>query len=217
MSPCWTSTTRCLGGMPRKAVQPAPRQGSLDRLMSSKSAVRARLGNDEKVDVDYIEACGAAASAKTLTLHAALTWPAPSVRAQFSLSALHLFHPGDCFYMAVETALSESEGWQPWHAVAAMREVVASQLTEEIFQMYTLLHAQQADGRLLPPPTAARAAARTDPTSRARAAGFDWMQGVDSLDALRKRIRLRGQQAPPPSAHPPLLAHDGGSLTALRR
>ena len=76
---CWTSDS-LLGGMPRKAVQPAPRQGSLDRLMSSKSAVRARLGNDEKVDVDYIEACGAAASAKTLTLHAALTWPAPSVR-----------------------------------------------------------------------------------------------------------------------------------------
>jgi len=119
--------------MPRKAIQPPPRQGSLDRLMSSKSAVRARLGNDEKVSVDYIEACG------------------------------------DCFYMAVETALAESEGWQPWHAVAAMREVVASQLTEEIFQMYTLLHAQQADG-------------------------FDWMRGVDSLEALRKRIRLRGQQ-----------------------
>ena len=50
--------------MPRKAVQPTPRQGSLDRLMSSKSAVRARLGNDEKVDVDYIEACGAAACTK---------------------------------------------------------------------------------------------------------------------------------------------------------
>ena len=53
--------TACAVAMPRKAVQPAPRQGSLDRLMSSKSAVRARLGNDEKVDVDYIEACGAAA------------------------------------------------------------------------------------------------------------------------------------------------------------
>lgn len=136
------------------------------------------------------------------------TWPAPPERAQVSLSALHLFHPGDCFYMAVETALSESEGWQPWHAVAAMREVVASQLTEEIFQMYTLLHAQQADGGLLPLPPATRAAARTDPTSRARAAGFDWMQGVDSLEALRKRIRLRGQQArprdtPPCSPTPP--------------
>ena len=50
--------------MPRKAVLDTPRQGSLDRLMSSKSAVRARLGNDEKVDVDYIEACGAAACTK---------------------------------------------------------------------------------------------------------------------------------------------------------
>ena len=109
--------------------------------------------------------------------------------------------------MAVENALSESEGWQPWYAVAAMREVVASHLTEEIFQMYTLLHAQRAEGERLRLPTA-RAAARTYLTPRARAAGFDWMQGVDSLEALRKRIRLRGQQArprdtPPCSPTPP--------------
>lgn len=63
--------------------------------------------------------------------------------------------------MAVETALSESEGWQPWHAVAAMREVVASQLTEEIFQMYTLLHAQQADGGA-PPAAPCHACSRAD-------------------------------------------------------
>jgi hypothetical protein len=181
--------------MPRKAVQPAPRQGSLDRLMSSKSAVRARLGNDEKVDVDYIEACGAAAPRQNVdSAHGPHLACTAGARAILTVR-LHLVHPGDCFYMAVETALAESEGWQPWHAVAAMREVVASQLTEEIFQMYTLLHAQQADGGRLPLPTAARAAARTDLTPRARAAGFDWMQGVDSLEALRKRIRLRGQQA----------------------
>ena len=95
--------------------------------------------------------------------------------------------------MAVENALSESEGWQPWYAVAAMREVVASHLTEEIFQMYTLLHAQRAEGERLRLPTA-RAAARTYLTPRARAAGFDWMQGVDSLEALRKRIRLRTEE-----------------------
>tara|TARA_B110001452_G_C14941282_1_gene329193 strand:+ start:278 stop:568 length:291 start_codon:yes stop_codon:yes gene_type:complete len=57
---------------------------------------------------------------------------------------------GDCFYMSVEAALSEAQGWQPFYSVAAMREVVASRLTEEIFQLYTLLHAQQADGESLP-------------------------------------------------------------------
>ena len=57
---------------------------------------------------------------------------------------------GDCFYMSVEAALSEAQGWQPFYSVAAMREVVASRLTEEIFQLYTLLHAQQADGESPP-------------------------------------------------------------------
>ena len=145
--------------MPRKAVQPTPRQGSLDRLMSSKSAVRARLGNDEKVDVDYIEACGAAACTKVDSAR-----PLPGLsptRNSFVPPCTCFIHSGDCFYMAVENALSESEGWQPWYAVAAMREVVASHLTEEIFQMYTLLHAQRAEGERLRLPTAARAAART--------------------------------------------------------
>ena len=54
--------------------------------------------------------------------------------------------------MSVEAALSEAQGWQPFYSVAAMREVVASRLTEEIFQLYTLLHAQQADGESLPKP-----------------------------------------------------------------
>ena len=45
--------------MPRKAQPSTPRKGSLDMLMSRASAVRARLGNDENVGVDYIEACGA--------------------------------------------------------------------------------------------------------------------------------------------------------------
>ena len=45
--------------MPRKAEPSTPRRGSLDMLMSRNSAVRARLGNDENVSVDYIEACGA--------------------------------------------------------------------------------------------------------------------------------------------------------------
>ena len=44
--------------MPRKAPPPVPRQGTVDMLQSRNSAVRARLGNDEKVSVDYIEACG---------------------------------------------------------------------------------------------------------------------------------------------------------------
>ena len=141
--------------MPRKAVQPAPRAGSLDRLMSSKSAVRARLGNDEKVSVDYIEACGA---------HAASPRLLQPLRAQHSPPAVHPHLPGDCFYMAVETALSESQGWQPWHAVAAMREIVASQLTEEIFEMYTLLHAQQADGARPQPAAPPRVATPPEPT-----------------------------------------------------
>ena len=47
------------GVMPRKAPPQEPRRGTLDMMMSRASAVRARLGNDEKVSVDYIEACGA--------------------------------------------------------------------------------------------------------------------------------------------------------------
>eukprot|EP00965_Chrysotila_dentata_P198313 6178710-Pleurochrysis_carterae.AAC.1 len=35
-----------------------PPYGTLDMLMSRSSAVRARLGNDEKISIDYIEACG---------------------------------------------------------------------------------------------------------------------------------------------------------------
>ena len=79
-------------------------------LMSRSSAVRKRLGNVEKVSIEYIEACG------------------------------------DCFYLAMEAALSEGEGWCPYYAVATMRDVVASSMTEETFQMYSLMHQQQADG-----------------------------------------------------------------------
>ena len=86
---------------------------------------------------------------------------------------------GDCFYMAVEAALSESQGWQPWYAVAAMREVVASNLNEEIFQMYTLLHAQQADGA---PPR------RTRRSPPARAGACRGLQ--DPALACLHRLRL---------------------------
>ena len=68
------------------------------------------MGNDEKVSIDYIEACG------------------------------------DCFYLAIESALSEICGWQPYYAVATQRQLVASQMNEETFQLYELLHAQQAEG-----------------------------------------------------------------------
>ena len=67
----------------------APREGTLDMLMSRSSAVRKRLGNVEKVSIEYIEASG------------------------------------DCFYLAMELALSEAEGWHPFYAVSTMREVVA--------------------------------------------------------------------------------------------
>ena len=87
-------------------------------LSARSSAVRARLGNDEKVSIDYIEACG------------------------------------DCFYLAIESALSEICGWQPYYAVATQRQLVASQMSEETFQLYSLLHDQQAEGplHLLPSP-----------------------------------------------------------------
>ena len=76
---------------------------------------------------------------------------------------------GDCFYLAMELALSEAEGWHPFYAVSTMREVVASHMTQETFDLYSLLHRQKAEG-------------------------FAFMQGLESLEALRKRVRLRGQQ-----------------------
>ena len=86
--------------------------------------------------------------APKLTLHGPCLACRPT-RNSYGPPCTCFIHSGDCFYMAVENALSESEGWQPWYAVAAMREVVASHLTEEIFQMYTLLHAQRAEGERL--------------------------------------------------------------------
>jgi len=123
--------------MPRKTAgaQPA-REGTLDMLSARSSAVRARLGNDSNVSVDYIEACG------------------------------------DCFYLAIESALSEICGWQPYYAVAMQRQLVASQITDETYQLYQLLHAQRAEG-------------------------FAFMQGVDSLEALRRRVLVRGKQHRP--------------------
>eukprot|EP00966_Prymnesium_polylepis_P128954 2982209-Prymnesium_polylepis.1 len=51
---------------------------------------------------------------------------------------------GDCFYLAMEAALCEHEGgWCPVHAVSTMRDVVATSLTEEIYQLYALLHDQK--------------------------------------------------------------------------
>uniref|UniRef100_A0A7S0IXW2 OTU domain-containing protein n=1 Tax=Calcidiscus leptoporus TaxID=127549 RepID=A0A7S0IXW2_9EUKA len=117
----------------RERSAPAAREGTLDMLMSRSSAVRARLMNDAKVSIDYIEACG------------------------------------DCFYMAIEAALSEHDGWHPHYAVAQQRLLVAQQMTEETFQLYTLLHTQRAEG-------------------------FHFMKGVDSLEALRRRVKLRGQK-----------------------
>ena len=121
--------------MPKRKAREQAREGTADMLMSRSSAVRARLGNNSKVSIDYIEASG------------------------------------DCFYLAMEAALCEQEGvsWCPFYAVSAQREVVATSLTEEIFRLYSMLHAEKADG-------------------------FQFMSGVDSLDALRTRIRLRGQK-----------------------
>jgi len=85
-------------------------------LSARSSAVRGRLGNDDKVSIDYIEACG------------------------------------DCFYLAIESALSEICGWQPYYAVGTQRQLVASQMSEETFQLYSLLYAQQAEGAILPAP-----------------------------------------------------------------
>ena len=76
---------------------------------------------------------------------------------------------GDCFYLAMELALSEAEGWHPFYAVSTMREVVAAHMTQETFDLYSLLHRQKAEG-------------------------FAFMQGLEALEALRKRVRLRGQQ-----------------------
>jgi len=105
----------------------------MDMLMSRSSAVRARLGNDANVSIDYIEASG------------------------------------DCFYHAMEAALSEYDGWRPLYAVEQLRQLVATSMTEETFQLYALLHAQKAEG-------------------------FGFMDGVTSLEELRQRVQLRGQK-----------------------
>ena len=71
--------------MPRRTNEPA-REGTLDMLMSRSSAVRATLGNDANISVDYIEASG------------------------------------DCFYHAMEAALSEHDGGRPLYAGAQQRQ-----------------------------------------------------------------------------------------------
>ena len=124
--------------MVRNSCPNAPREGTLDMLMSRSSAVKARLGNVEGVSIDYMEASG------------------------------------DCFYLALEAALSEQEGWQPYYAVAHQRDVVASSMSEETYQLYSLLHKQQAEG-------------------------FKFMHGVADVESLRKRVRLRGAKVRPPS------------------
>ena len=96
--------------MPRNRLQDAPRLGTADMLSARSSAVRRRLGNNPKVSIDYIEACG------------------------------------DCFYLAMEAALCEDAGWWPGVAVSTMRDVVATSLTEEIYQLYALLHTQKTEG-----------------------------------------------------------------------
>ena len=114
--------------MPRRAAHDeAPRAGTADMLMSRSSAVRKRLGNVEKVSIEYIEASG------------------------------------DCFYLAMEAALSEGEGWCPYYAVATMRDVVANSMSEETYQMYDLMYKQQAEGARAP---AGRARAPRPPAGR---------------------------------------------------
>jgi hypothetical protein len=139
-------------------------------LSARSSAVRARLGNDSKVSIDYIEACG------------------------------------DCFYLAMEAALSDSDGWRPLYGVGQQREVVASSMTEEIFQLYSTLHEQRCEGAsrslALPPacpwhpPTSGPGRPSHAATHRHTVthAGFNFMQGVESLDTLRARVMLRGQK-----------------------
>ena len=78
--------------MPRRAAADEPlRAGTADMLMSRSSAVRKRLGNVDKVSIEYIEASG------------------------------------DCFYLAMEAALSEGEGWCPYYAVATNEKEQKSQ------------------------------------------------------------------------------------------
>ena len=115
--------------------------------MSRSSAVRASLHNDQKVTIDYIEACG------------------------------------DCFYIAIASALEDARKQRardnqlnhahdddPNHTnVAQLRNLVAASMTEETFQFYSLLYMQQAQG-------------------------FQFMDGIHSLDALRHRVQLRGQK-----------------------
>ena len=129
--------------MPRNSKE-GPREGTIDMLSARSSAVRKRLGNLEKVTIEYIEACG------------------------------------DCFYLAMEAALSQEEGWSPYFTVATMREVVASSLTEEIFQLYTLLHQQQTEGA----PRQQLSASRTPSMSR---------PGLTSLAAAR-RFQVHGRR-----------------------
>ena len=46
----------------------------------------------------------------------------------------------------VHVALSEEDGWSPYFAVGTMREIVATSMTEETYQLYALLYQQQAEG-----------------------------------------------------------------------
>jgi len=149
--------------MPRRSSRDEqPREGTLDMLMSRSSAVRKRLGNLDKVSIEYIEASG------------------------------------DCFYLAMEAALSEGEGWCPYYAVSTQRDVVASSMPEETYEMYDPMHQQQAEGapylRAQTQPGSDSMAPRANLWCASRRAGFKFMSGVDSLDSLRKRIRLRGSK-----------------------
>ena len=127
-------------------------------LSARSSAVRARLGDDPSVSIDYIEASG------------------------------------DCFYMAVEAALSESDGWHPVYGVGRQRELVAAALTEETFQCYAMLHSQGCDGaRARAAPAAHAPLARLSRAGRRRA-GFQFMKDVSDLADLRRRVQLRGQK-----------------------
>ncbi|KAG8468787.1 hypothetical protein KFE25_007305 [Diacronema lutheri] len=74
---------------------------------------------------------------------------------------------GDCFYEAAVCALKELGYF--YASVEVLREVVAEATNIETFQVYRLLWAQAAEG-------------------------FQFMQGVGTLEALRARIRLLGRK-----------------------
>ena len=159
--------------MPRVALskQP-PRAGTIDMLSARPSAVRARLGNDENISGGPPPT---PPTASALARAARKIPRANTHRKKFRPAVDYIEACGDCFYLAMELALSEAEGWHPFYAVSTMREVVASHMTQETFDLYSLLHRQKAEG-------------------------FAFMQGLESLEALRKLAVILERTAQPAEA-----------------